>query len=96
MIRCSHLQTFLFLILISLLSVAHGEVELSPQPDWIEKRPTIEAQTIDPKRNSYSHSVLLLDSQVRLLDAGLRLVRAVADRRIAFASLEATLGEKLR
>lgn len=38
----------------------------------------------------------LLDSQVRLLDAELRLVRAVADRRTAFSALEATLGRKLR
>lgn len=38
----------------------------------------------------------LLDSQVRLLDAELRHQRSLADRRGAFAALEATLGEKLR
>ena len=38
----------------------------------------------------------LLDTQVRLLDARLRRVRALADRRIAFSVLEAAAGEKLR
>ena len=38
----------------------------------------------------------LLDSQVRLLGAELRLVRARADKRLAFAALEAATGEKLR
>jgi outer membrane protein TolC len=38
----------------------------------------------------------LLDSQVRLLDAELRLVRAQAERRSAFAALEAAVGEVLR
>jgi outer membrane protein TolC len=38
----------------------------------------------------------LIDSQVRLLDAELRLERAWADRRAAFAAVEAELGEKLR
>jgi outer membrane protein TolC len=38
----------------------------------------------------------LLDSQVRLLDAELRHLRAVADRRVAFAALEAAAGRKLR
>lgn len=38
----------------------------------------------------------LLDSQVSRLHAELRLVRARADRRIAFAALEAAAGEKLR
>jgi len=38
----------------------------------------------------------LLDSQVRSLNAELRLVRAEADRRQAFAMLEAALGETLR
>jgi len=38
----------------------------------------------------------LIDSQVRLLDAQLRLERAVADRRAAFAAVEASLGAPLR
>jgi outer membrane protein TolC len=38
----------------------------------------------------------LIDSQVSLLEAELRLVRAVADRRAAFAAIEAALGESLR
>jgi outer membrane protein TolC len=38
----------------------------------------------------------LLDSQVSLLRAELRLVRARADRRVAFAALETAVGEKLR
>jgi outer membrane protein TolC len=38
----------------------------------------------------------LLDSQVRLLDAELRLARARADKRRAFAMLESAAGERLR
>jgi outer membrane protein TolC len=38
----------------------------------------------------------LVDSQVSLLDAELRLVRAASDRRAAFAALEAAVGTKLR
>ncbi|MGH0036003.1 MAG: TolC family protein [Myxococcota bacterium] len=38
----------------------------------------------------------LLDSQVSLLSAELREVRALADRRVAFAALEAAVGEVLR
>lgn len=38
----------------------------------------------------------VLDSQVRLLQAELRLARARADRRVAFATLETATGEKLR
>ncbi|MCP5068384.1 MAG: TolC family protein [bacterium] len=38
----------------------------------------------------------VLDSQVRLLNAELRWVRAQADRRQAYAALEATAGETLR
>jgi outer membrane protein TolC len=38
----------------------------------------------------------LIDSQVRLLDAELSLVRAVADRRVAFAALESAIGKELR
>jgi len=38
----------------------------------------------------------LTDSQVSLLQAELRLVRAVSDRRAAFAALEAAVGRRLR
>jgi outer membrane protein TolC len=38
----------------------------------------------------------LIDSQTRLLDAELSLVRATADRRAAFAALEGAVGEELR
>jgi len=38
----------------------------------------------------------LIDSQVRLLNAQLRLERAIADRRAAFAELEANVGVPLR
>ncbi len=38
----------------------------------------------------------LIDSQVRLLNAELRLERAIADRRAAFAALEASVGVPLR
>ena len=38
----------------------------------------------------------LIDSQVRLLNAQLRLERAIADRRAAFAALEANVGVPLR
>lgn len=57
-------------------------------------------QSLDSSRSGYQVGRLdflsLLDSQVRLLDAELQRERALADRRGAFAALEATLGEKLR
>lgn len=58
------------------------------------------AQSLDSSRSAYEVGrvdfLALLDSQVRLLDAELRAVRAVADRRVAFASLEALVGKELR
>jgi len=57
-------------------------------------------QSLDSSRAGYEVDKVdflsLIDSQVRLLDAELRLVRARADRRAAFAGLEATVGETLR
>ena len=57
-------------------------------------------QSLAASRSAYEvgriEFLSLLDSQVRLLTAELRLARARADRRIAFASLEAAAGEKLR
>ena len=57
-------------------------------------------QSLESSRSAYEVGRIgflsLLDSQVRLLDAELRLARARADKRGAFASLEAAAGEKLR
>lgn len=57
-------------------------------------------QSLDSSRSGYQVGrvdfLSLLDSQVRLLNAELQRERALADRRGAFAALEATLGEKLR
>ena len=57
-------------------------------------------QSLDSSRSGYEvgriEFLSLLDSQVRLLNAELRGVRSLADRRIAFAALEAALGEDLR
>jgi len=57
-------------------------------------------QSLDSSRSAYEvgriEFLSLLDSQVRLLGAELRLARAKADKRIAFAALETAAGEKLR
>ena len=57
-------------------------------------------QSIEASRSAYKvgriEFLSLLDSQVRLLGAELRLVRAQADKRRAFAALETASGEKLR
>jgi len=57
-------------------------------------------QSLEASRFAYevgrSGLLDLLDSQVRLLGAELRLARARADKRAAFASLEVAAGEKLR
>jgi cobalt-zinc-cadmium efflux system outer membrane protein len=57
-------------------------------------------QSLESSRSGYEVGRVdfpsLLDSQVRLLNAELRRVRAQADRRAAFAALEAAVGEKLR
>ena len=57
-------------------------------------------QSLEASRSAYQVGRIdfssLLDSQVRLLDAELRLARARADKRRAFAALEAAAGEKLR
>jgi cobalt-zinc-cadmium efflux system outer membrane protein len=57
-------------------------------------------QSLDSSRSAYKVGRIdflsLLDSQVRLLDAELQLARSRADRRLAFATLEAAAGEKLR
>lgn len=57
-------------------------------------------QSLESSRSGYEVGRIdflsLLDSQLSLLRAELRRVRAVADRRVAFATLEAAAGEKLR
>jgi outer membrane protein TolC len=57
-------------------------------------------QSLDSSRSGYQVNKVdflsLIDSQVRLIDSELLLVRAVADRRAAFAGLEAAVGERLR
>jgi outer membrane protein TolC len=57
-------------------------------------------QSLESSRSGYEVGRIdflsLLDSQLRALDADLRHVRALADRRLAFAALEAAAGEKLR
>jgi cobalt-zinc-cadmium efflux system outer membrane protein len=56
--------------------------------------------SLDSSRSGYEVNKVdflsLIDSQVRLLNAQLRLERAIADRRAAFAALEASLGAPLR
>jgi cobalt-zinc-cadmium efflux system outer membrane protein len=57
-------------------------------------------QSLESSRSGYQVDKVdflsLIDSQVRLLDAELSLVRAVADRRAAFAALESAIGKELR
>jgi len=77
------------------LARADGQVELLetglvPQAE----------QSLESNRAGYQVDKVdflsLIDSQVSLLDAELRRLRAVADRREAFAALEAALGKELR
>ncbi len=57
-------------------------------------------QSLEASRSAYEvgriEFLSVLDSQVRLLDAELRLVRTRADKRVAFSSLEIASGERLR
>ena len=57
-------------------------------------------QSLDSSRSGYEVDKVdflsLIDSQVRLFDAQLRLERAIADRRAAFAAVEASVGAPLR
>lgn len=57
-------------------------------------------QSLEASRSAYKvgriEFLSLLDSQVRLLQAELRLARARADKRVAFARLETAAGGKLR
>ncbi len=86
----------------ALARAAHAElVRATSEEDLLETGLLPQArQSLASSRTAYEVGRIdfpsLLDSQVRLLDAELRLVRARADRRVAFASLEAAAGEKLR
>lgn len=57
-------------------------------------------QSLDSSRSGYEVDKVdflsLIDSQVRLLGAQLQLERAIADRRAAFAAVEASVGVALR
>lgn len=57
-------------------------------------------QSLNSSRSDYTVDkgsfLSLIDSQVRLLNAQLRLERAIADRRAAFAAIEASAGVSLR
>jgi outer membrane protein TolC len=57
-------------------------------------------QSLESSRSGYQVARIdflsLLDSELRLFEAELRLVRARANRRASFAQLEASLGEALR
>jgi outer membrane protein TolC len=57
-------------------------------------------QSLESSRSGYRVDKVdflsLVNSQVSLLQAELRLIRAVADRRIAFAGIESAFGERVR
>jgi len=57
-------------------------------------------QSLDSSRSGYEVDKVdflsLVDSQIRLLNAQLRLERAIADRRAAFAAVEAAVGRTVR
>jgi outer membrane protein TolC len=88
--------------LVSLTRRAHAElVRAISEEALLETGLVPQAkQSLESSRSAYKvgriEFLSLLDSQVRLLGAELRLVRARADKRLAFASLEAAAGEKLR
>jgi outer membrane protein TolC len=76
-------------------------VRADAQLDLVERGLIPQArQSLAASRSGYAVDKVdflsLIDSQVRLLDAELRLVRASADRRKAFAAIESTLGEVIR
>lgn len=77
------------------LDRAHQEIELLEGGLVPQAR-----QSLDSSRSGYEVDkvdfLTLIDSQVRLLNAQLRLERAIADRRAAFAAVEAGVGTPLR
>jgi outer membrane protein TolC len=88
--------------LVSTTRQAHAEVtRASAEAALMETGLVPQArQSLASSRSGYEVGRIdflsLLDSQVRLLDAELRLARARADKRRAFAMLESAAGEKLR
>ncbi|MBJ22590.1 MAG: TolC family protein [bacterium] len=88
--------------LVSVTRRAHAElIRASSEEALLETGLVPQArQSLEASRSAYEvgriEFLSLLDSQVRLLGAELRLVRARADKRRAFAALEAAAGEKLR
>jgi len=88
--------------LIAQTRTAHAElVRASSEEALLETGLVPQArQSLEASRSAYEVGRIdflsLLDSQVRLLGAELRLVRARADKHRAFAALEAAAGEKVR
>lgn len=88
--------------LASLTRVAHAELVRASSEEMLLQTGLVPQarQSLESSRSAYEvgriEFLSLLDSQVRLLGAELRLVRARADKRLAFASLEAAAGAKLR
>ena len=88
--------------LVSLTRRSHAElVRASLEEALLETGLVPQAkQSLDASRSAYEvgriEFLSLLDSQVRLLGAELRLARARADKRRAFASLESAAGGRLR
>jgi outer membrane protein TolC len=88
--------------LVSLTRRAHAQlVRAASEEVLLETGLVPQArQSLESSRSGYEvgriEFLSLLDSQVRLLGAELRLVRARADKRLAFAALESAAGEKLR
>lgn len=88
--------------LIEEIRSAHAElVRSSAEGALLETGLVPQAQqSLEASRSAYKvgriEFLSLLDSQVRLLEAELRLARARADKRRAFAALEAAAGEELR
>jgi outer membrane protein TolC len=88
--------------LVALTRNAHAElVRAASEEALLETGLVPQArQSLESSRSAYKvgriEFLSLLDSQVRLLDAELRLARARADKRLAFAALESATGEKLR
>lgn len=89
-------------VLASHIRSAHAEVvRASSEEALLETGLVPQArQSLEASRSAYEVGRIdflsLLNSQVRLLDAELRLARSRADKRRAFASLETASGEKLR
>lgn len=88
--------------LVGALRSAHAELTRSDSETALLRTGLVPQarQSLDSSRSAYEvgriEFLSLLDSQVRLLNAELRLVRAQADRRQAYAALEAAAGEALR